>query len=169
MEKRIVKQDEFLKAYDELSQALFRHCFFRVSNREVALDMVQDGFTKTWQHLVAGNEIKNLKAFLYQVMNNLIIDYYRKSKSLSLDALMEDGFDSSDKTVNTESSAELALVMRALPQLERHDREVIVFRHIDGLSVGEIAEIIGESENVVSVRLHRALKKLKEVVNPETS
>ena len=165
--KKTVQQDEFLKAYEDLSQALFRHCYFRVSNREVAIDMVQDGYIKTWQHMVAGNEIKNLKAFLYQVMNNLIIDYYRKSKSQSLDSLLEDGYDPSDKSVNIETSAELSLVMRALPQLQKHDREVVVLRHIDGLAVVEIAKLIGESENVVSVRLHRALKKLKEIVDPQ--
>jgi RNA polymerase sigma-70 factor (ECF subfamily) len=165
--KKTVQQDEFLKAYEELSQALFRHCYFRVSNREVALDMVQDGYVKTWQHIIAGNEIKNLKAFLYQVMNNLIIDYYRKSKSQSLDTLIEDGYDPTDKSVDIESSTELSLVMRALPQLPRHDREVVVLRHIDGLTVVEIAKLIGESENVVSVRLHRALKKLKEIVDPQ--
>jgi len=113
-----IHQKDFLKAYDELSDALFRHSFFRVSNKEVALDMVQDAFMKTWNHIVGGKIIENYKAFLYHVMNNLIIDYYRKSKSSSLDVLLDDGFDPGDTTVNIEQSAEVSLLIRSLHKLE---------------------------------------------------
>lgn len=151
----------FLKAYEEFGDALFRHSFFRVSNREVALDMVQDTFMKTWNHIAKGAEVENFKAFLYTTMNHLIIDYYRKSKSGSLDALLDDGFDPEDVSVDTVGSAEMSLVMKSLDTLSDSDRNLVVKRYIDGLGVGEIAESLGESENVISVRLHRAMEKLK--------
>lgn len=159
-EKRI-ENEVFLKAYEELADALFRHSFFRVSNREVALDMVQDTFMKTWNHITKGKEVENFKAFLYTTMNHLIIDYYRKSKSGSLDALLDDGFDTEDASVDTVQSAEMSLVMKSLDMLGDGDRNLVVKRYIDGLGIGEIAESLGESENVISVRLHRALEKLK--------
>jgi len=158
---------EFIKAYDELGDALFRHSFFRVSNRDVALDMVQDTFVKTWQHVERGEKILNLKAYLYHVMNNLVIDYYRKSKSSSLDTLLDDGFDPSDSSVDIEEKAEMSLVMNAVGKLPEDDRQLVVMRHVDGLSITEIAEAIDESENVVSVRLHRAIKNLKKLYNHE--
>ena len=162
------QQKRFLVAYDQLSDALFRHSYFRVSNREVALDMVQDCFTKTWNHMVQGKEVNDMKSFLYRVMNNLIIDYYRKTKSSSLDDLLDEGFDVSDvKEPSPEMHSELLLAKRALEKLPPPDREVIVLRHVDGLSVQEIAKMSGESENVVSVRLHRAMKRLQTIINPE--
>ncbi len=161
------QQESFLKAYDELADQLFRHCYFRISNYEAALDMVQDGFSKTWQHLAQGNEVRNFKPFLYQVMNHLIIDYYRKSKSSSLDSLIDEGFDPKDASVDIEKDAEFSLVVRSLSSLSKEDKEVVVLRHIDGLSIGEISKFLGESENVVSVRLHRAIKKLKKILSHE--
>ncbi len=161
-----IHQKDFLKAYDELSDALFRHSFFRVSNKEVALDMVQDAFMKTWNHIVGGKIIENYKAFLYHVMNNLIIDYYRKSKSSSLDVLLDDGFDPGDTTVNIEQSAEVSLLIRSLHKLETSDREIVVMRYVDGLSIAEIANSLSESANIISVRLHRATAKLKEIIQP---
>jgi RNA polymerase sigma-70 factor (ECF subfamily) len=158
-------EEEFIKAYDELSDALFRHAIFRVSDREVALDIVQEGFVRTWQHAKAGNVIINWRSFLYRVINNLIIDYYRKSKSESLDVLAEGGFEPViNDHENITLSSEISLVRRALKVLPEHDRDVVVMRHIDGMSVKDIAEVLGESENVISVRLHRAIKKVQKLM-----
>ena len=59
MEEERDIQRQFLKAYDELSDALFRRFFFKLSDREKALDLVQEVFTKTWLYLSEGKEIQN--------------------------------------------------------------------------------------------------------------
>jgi RNA polymerase sigma-70 factor (ECF subfamily) len=166
MKKNFQEQD-FLKAYDELSDVLFRHSFFRVSNREVALDLVQEAFLKTWNHMSRGNSIQNMRSFLYRVTNNLIIDYYRKSKSFSLDNLLDEGFDVADSG-HTEivESAEISQIKKALKTLPENECHIITLRYIDGLSIQEISELLNESENVISVRIHRALKKVKETIQP---
>ena len=46
-------------------------------------------------------------------------------------------------------------------------REVIILRFVDELGPKEISELIEESENVVSVRIHRGLKLLREIVQKE--
>jgi RNA polymerase sigma-70 factor (ECF subfamily) len=161
------KEQEFSQAYEDLSDILFRHCYFRVSNREVALDIVQEGFTKTWLHITRGDDIVNLKAFLYQVMNNLIIDHYRKRKSSSLDLLQDDGFDpASREHEDILIHAEHSQVEEILKLIPEKDRVVIVMRYIDGLSVQEIARTLKEPENTISVRLHRALSKVRTIFNP---
>lgn len=40
-----------------------------------------------------GGKIDAMKAFLYHILNNLIVDEYRKRKTVSLDLLLEKGFD----------------------------------------------------------------------------
>jgi RNA polymerase sigma-70 factor (ECF subfamily) len=169
--KRVPAKTEqaFLKAYEELSDPLFRHCYFRVSSREVALDLVQEAFLKTWNHVVIGEEIQNFKAFMYRVVNNLIIDHYRKKKSDSLDVLQEDdNFDPPDSESGTHAlqKAEIAQMKKSLDALPDNYREVMVMRYLDGLSVGEIANILNETENVISVRIHRATEKAKQIFNP---
>jgi len=159
------QEKEFLKLYDDLADPIFRHCFFRVSDREKAKDIMQETFTRTWEYLAKGETVKNLKAFVYRVANNLIIDSYRKKKEDSLDRMQEDGFDigvdEREKIMDMLSGREVIALMADLGDKYR---EVIVMRYIDDLMPREIAEIIGESENVISVRLHRGLRQLRDII-----
>lgn len=160
-------QDQFLTAYNEFSDAIFRHCYFRIYSREKAKDLMQETFCRTWQYLSEGKDIDNLRAFLYRVANNLIIDDARKKKELSLDALQEEGFNPAD------TRAHLAMVttiegkemIGVLNKIEPGYREVILMRYLDDLQPKEIARILDESENVVSVRIHRGIKKVREYLD----
>lgn len=165
-------QERFLKAFEEYNDALFRHAFLRVSDRERAIDIVHDTFTKVWTYIRNGHEIDQFRPFLYKVLNNLIVDEYRKRKEASLDALMEiDGVDEGtfdELSENTVESLAATLdgkrafeLLQALPDAYR---EIIILRFVDELGPKEIAALTEESENVVSVRLHRGLKLLRDKV-----
>ena len=163
------QEERFLKAFEEYSDALFRHAAMRISNREKSIDAVHDTFTKVWSYVRAGHEIDSYRSFLYKVLNNLIIDEYRKHKEASLDALLaEPGIDEGTFPELSESTVEaLAATIDGrkafdlLKDLPEEYREVLVFRFVDELGPKEIGELIEESENVVSVRIHRALKLLR--------
>jgi RNA polymerase sigma-70 factor (ECF subfamily) len=76
--------------------------------------------------------------------------------------MQEKGFDAKDDTRDTLVSGIDARAM--LPKLDRLDekyRQVVIMRYIDELSPKEIAEVLGDEENTVSVRLHRAIQKLR--------
>ncbi|MEN9922046.1 MAG: hypothetical protein RL097_322 [Candidatus Parcubacteria bacterium] len=165
-------ETRFLKAFDEYNDALFRHAFLRVSNRERAIDLVHDTYTKVWSYLRDGYKIDSFRPFLYKVLNNLIIDEYRKRKETSLDALLEvEGVDEGSFDDLSESTVEMLAAtidgrkaFELLEQLPEQYREVIIYRFIDQLGPREISELIEESENVVSVRLHRGLKLLRQKI-----
>jgi RNA polymerase sigma-70 factor (ECF subfamily) len=150
------------QAYDEYSDAIFRYCTFKVSDREKAIDLTQDVFVKVWQYLLSGNEVENMKALLYKVARNLIIDEYRKKKFDSLDTMSEAGFEPADTgQLDTISIVEAGLLVERIKELPDAYSEVVFMRYVDDLSVKEIAEALGEQENNVSVRIHRGLHKLK--------
>jgi RNA polymerase sigma-70 factor (ECF subfamily) len=165
----------FLKAFDDYNDALFRHASLRISDREKAIDVVHDTYTKVWSYIKEGYEIENFRPFLYKVLNNLIIDTYRKRKEQSLDALLElEGVDEGTFDELTESSVEsLAATIdgrRAfalITELPDQYREVIIYRFVDQLGPKEISELIEESENVVSVRIHRGLKFLRSKIEQQ--
>ncbi len=169
-------EDAFNKAYDDYADALFRHCMFRLSHRERALELVQDTFMKAWDTAQKGEGVKNWRALLYRYLNNLIVDEYRKKKQSSLEHLLEqDGVseDSFDELNAGSLSAEIdrldtelsAIALHnALGQLKDNYKKVLILRYIDGLRVKEIAHILQESQNVVSVRINRALQSLKKIL-----
>lgn len=165
-------EERFLKAFEEYSDALFRHAFLRISDRERAIDVVHDTYTKVWSYVRGGQNVEAFRPFLYKVLNNLIIDEYRKTKEASLDAMFEiDGVDEgsfSDLTSNNVESLAATLdgkqAFALLDELPDTYREVIILRFVDELGPKEISNLIEESENVVSVRLHRGLRLLREKI-----
>ncbi|MCA9354733.1 MAG: RNA polymerase sigma factor [Candidatus Kaiserbacteria bacterium] len=169
-----VKDQEarFLKAFDEYHDALFRHAYMRVSNREKAIDLVHDTYTKVWSYIRDGYEIESFRPFLYKVLNNKIVDEYRRKKEASLDAMLEkEGVDEGTFDELTESSVEVLAAtidgrkaFELLEELPDQYKEVIIYRFVDQLGPKEISELIEETENVISVRLHRGLKLLRQMI-----
>lgn len=159
---------KFEEQYFLESDAVFRFCFFRVSNREVSLDLVQEVFMRYWDALSQNKVIGNDRAYLFTISRNLIIDYYRKKKAVSLDKILEEVDDGSmilvDHTAISEVSVEARYVSEKINELPETDRQVVYLRFIEGLKPKEIAEVLKLSSNVVSVRLNRALEKLREIV-----
>jgi len=165
-------EKRFLKAFEEYADALFRHAFMRLSDRERAIELVHDSFTKAWGYVREGNVIESYRPFLYKILGNLIIDEYRRRKTESLDALLEEeGMDTGRFAELQEGSLEEALssldakrALAAIQQLPVLYREILTLRFVDGLGPKDIAVLIEESENVVSVRINRGIKLLRELV-----
>ena len=159
----------FLAAYDEHADALFRHCMLRIRDRDIAKDIVQETYTKTWNYLGKGKTIDHLRAFLYRVANNLIVDTSRRKRSSSLDVMMEDdGFEAVDETTKDPGEiGDARVAMKLLDALDDIYRTAVTMRYIDGLSPKEIAVALKLSENVVSVRIHRGIERLRSIVNSQ--
>lgn len=159
-------EKQFLSAYDQYADAIFRYCFFRVrNNKTIAEDLVQETFTKSWQYMCEGHEVQNLRAFLYQTARNLIIDRQRRKATgeSSLDSLKEAGFDpKGDEAKTIEMEVECGRLQEVMEQMAPSERELIVLRFVEGYGPKEIAEILGETPNAISVRIHRAKKMLKQ-------
>lgn len=154
--------DEFSQAYDQYADAIFRHCFFRVRDRQRARDLTQETFLKTWDYLASGHAVDNLRPFLYTVASNLIIDGSRKRTESSLEALQDEGFEpgAPDPQHDPIEAKELRAL---LDTINPKYREVIMMRYLDDLSVKDIAASLEISENLASVRLHNGIKELRKV------
>lgn len=171
MQNQAKAEAAFNEAFRTLSDSLFRHAQFRVSNRERALEITQDAFLKTWDYVQGGGVVISYKSFLYRTLNNLIIDEYRKHKQHSLDEILENDTGEMERRLSEgsvreaeEELDETALVSRIrahIGTLPDAYRTAVTLRYIDGFSPKEIATMLGETENVVSVRIHRGILKLR--------
>lgn len=164
-------EQRFLTAYDENADALYRHALLRVRESDRAKDIVQETFTKTWDYLAKGKEVEYLRAFLYRVCDNLIIDQARRKKSSSLDVLVdEDGFEVVDESIREPlDTPAIKRALESLSDLDEMYRVVVTMRYMDGLSPKEIAVALSLSENVVSVRIHRGVERLRKTMGSAES
>ena len=160
------KEKEFLDAYQQYADAIYRHCYFRVYNKDLAEDLTQETFIKTWKYITEGKEIKNTKAFLYRVALNLIIDNSRKKQVLAFDQVKEN--EASVRLYSMEGSIierfEVQEIIKILDDLDEKYRQVIIMRYINQLSPPEIADILEISTNAVSVKINYAIKKIREII-----
>ena len=56
-------------------------------------------------------------------------------------------------------------VIAAMEGMDTMDRDVLVLRYVEGLDPKDIADILEETANVISVRLHRATKRLQQLLH----
>lgn len=159
-------QKLFKEIYDKESDAIFRFCLMRVSDRDQALDITQEVFMRLWNNLIEKKKITNYRAFIFTITRNLIIDWYRKKKSVSLDQMIDDEqerFDVVDGSItnNLELSFEGKNVLEKISELSETYQTSVYLRFVEDMSPKEISAIIGLSENVVSVRINRGIEELR--------
>lgn len=165
-------KEAFIKVYDENVDDIHRFVYFKIGSREEANDLTSMIFLKAWNHIQNKTleDAKTLRALLYKIARNAIVDYYRETGNkitASLDD-EENKIDVVDESDNPQEridrAADLELIKSKLPLLKEEYREIIIMRFINDLDVEEIAEISGKSKGNVRVMVHRALTALRELV-----
>ena len=164
-----LSEQQFIESYDHYADDIFRHCYFRIGDRELGKDLMQEAFMKTWEYIARGKKVKNLRAFLYRTANNLIIDYVRKQKKVivSLEDMQETGNDIAgpdDATADTKTSFTEKEVRILLQKIKEPYRTAVIMRYIDELHPREISQALGISPNVTSVRISRGMEQLRSLL-----
>jgi len=170
---RLKKRDKetFTEVYDENVSDIYRFIYYKIGSVEEAKDLTSVVFLKTWNH-IQNNTLENaktLRALLYKVARNVIIDYYRdkSSKTLSLDDErnpIDIALDNNEES-RLDNAQDLELIRQKLPLLKVEYREIIIMRFINDLTLEEIADITQKSRGNVRVIIHRALTALKELID----
>jgi len=150
------------EAHHDFSRGLLRYANLKTNNTTLSDDLVQATFMKTWLYLQRQGKIDLMRAFLYHVLNRLVIDEYRKKKTMSLDLLVENGLEleavHSENIFNHIDGKALVLLIEKLPEKYR---SVITMRYTKDLSLKEMAIATSTSQNTMSVRVHRGLTVLR--------
>jgi len=162
----------FGEIYERESDAIFRFCLLRTSDREVALDFTQDTFMRFWNSLMLEKDIKNHRTFLFTIARNIVIDWYRKKKAFSLETLMENAAEGRSSFVlaapdDVEMNTEAAFLIDKIRELPEPYSNAVYLRCVEELKPREISEILGESANVISVRISRGLEQLRALLHIE--
>jgi len=158
----------FEHLYDEYGDAIFRHLYLRMGDRDRAKELTQDVFMRAWQYVAQGKTIEHERAWLYRAAHNAFVNEIRTDKrTYSYESMVEDvGFDVVDETADTSDQADHNELLEYLDQLKDSYRKVLIMRYIDDLDVVEIAKLLNERETNISMRLKRALDKLRTLYEP---
>ncbi len=161
--------EAFGRLYDIHVDRVYRHIYYRVSNAHDAEDLTQQVFLKAWQAIHRyKREASPFIAWLMTISHNLVVDFYRTKKDrayLEAEVLASDPASSPEHT--TEASFEQQRLRRAILQLGADEQQVVILRFMEGFEFSEIASLIDKKEGNVRVILHRALIKLRSILEKE--
>jgi RNA polymerase sigma-70 factor (ECF subfamily) len=161
--------DAFGEIYDTYVQRIYRFVFFKVRSAEQAEDLTSETFLKAWDYLKKKDDVPHLQALLYSIARSAVVDWYRRTANESGTVTLDDervtglaDLKSERLFQDIESRDQVDQVIERLHRLKDEWREVMVMKHLDGLSNKEIAAAVGKTPANVRVILHRATKALTE-------
>ncbi len=158
--------------YSRHYDAVYRYCYYRLSEAGLAQDLTADVFVRMVERLEAYQRRgRPLLAWLYAVARNLISDHFR-SASRRVDVALhqtaglapDDGEDMIDNLHHRLEADRLARAMRGLTE---DQRQVILLKFIENLGNTEIAAMMVKSEGAVKSLQHRALDALRRAMEKD--
>lgn len=161
-------KEAFGDLYDLLAEKIYRFVFFK-TKAEDAEDLTEIIFLKIWEKIASYTNTETaFTAWALKIANNTVIDYYRTHRPLfplSETADLTDENDENNPKTIAEKSLNQTFVQAALRELPAPYREIIVLKYIEDLSNEEISLVTDRSQISVRVMHHRALHKLKAILN----
>lgn len=144
---------------------LYNYCLRLTGNAETSRDLVQEVFFRILKYRESYRDDGSFLPWFYRLARNACYDHLRGSgREVAADVeAMEETDPGPAPSEEAERREEVRLLSRALHRLPVDKRELLVMARFGALGYREIAETLGTSVGAVRVRVHRALKELRQV------
>ncbi|MFZ1457332.1 MAG: RNA polymerase sigma factor [Saprospiraceae bacterium] len=141
------------------------------SNHDEAEDILQEAFIKIWKNLHGYDPRLTLESWIFRIVHNETISFWRKKTSYSKDKVVSID---DDRIMNSLSAENInhddvdsvsRLIEDILPLLKLEYREVLVLKFLEDKSYEEISDILKIPEGTVATRINRAKKSFRELAS----
>lgn len=160
---RLLDETALGEIFDQYYPVLYRYFYYHLGHQETAEDLTAQVFQRLLAQLHAGNgPDHSLKAWLFRVARNLLVDDVRRSVHRNHAALDED---TPDGYPSTEAQAHQLLLrdqmQTLLLELTAPQCEVLILRYLMDMTNPEIADLLNTSTGAVKALQNRALQVLR--------
>jgi RNA polymerase sigma factor (sigma-70 family) len=157
-----VAEKAFTELYNRYSPHVYAFCRRFLGNRIEAQDVFQETFLNFHQSIEKKRGLSNIKGYLLAIARNLCYNIKRNETfNITYDEYIS--VNDEDRKENDEL---LNLIKKSIELLSDEYREILILREYDGLSYSEIAEVTKNKINTVKVKLFRAKKQLRKILEP---
>jgi RNA polymerase sigma factor (sigma-70 family) len=164
---RELAQIRFGRLYRDQGRAILAYALRRVKDPEDAADVVAETFLVAWRRL---DEVPvDARLWLFGVARRVIANLHRTERRRT--RLGERLAESLRTELATQPApaGEAAEALRAMGELEDEDRELLLLVSWEELSPGEAAKVLGISSLAARSRLHRARRRLRDLLEQRES
>jgi RNA polymerase sigma-70 factor (ECF subfamily) len=157
--------DAFRELMEKYQRRVYWIAFNLLGHHDNAREVAQEAFIRVFRNIARFDVKRNFYTWIYQITVNLSIDRMRKaSHGKTVDIEGVGGLADPrlrDPIETGERAEDCARVYQMLDRLPSAYKTALILRDIQGLSCGEISEIVGCTNATVRWRLHRARKLFK--------
>jgi len=158
--------DAFGSLYEKYIEKIYNYIYFRTSNVKDAEDICSRVFLRALHHIDRYEDRGYpFSAWLYRIAHNLVVNWYRDKERADEISLAEqyppptmDG-DVEDRIEKDSETEQLLSVIQGLPE---DRKELLILKHVEGLTNTEIGEIMDRTEGAVKALYHRTLESLRD-------
>lgn len=166
--------DAFGELYDRYVDTVHRYVLFRTGDRELANDITSETFLRALRRIGSVSyQGRDVGAWFVTIARNIVLDHVKSSRyklEVVTDEVAESPLAARAAEDGPEQRALAGATRNALLQciaaLGDDQRECIVLRFIQGLSLSETAEIMHRNEGAIKALQHRAVRRLAQLLPP---
>ena len=160
-------QEKFEYLYQKYKNLLLHKAYDILKDYALAEDAVSEAYIRIYKnlHKIDDPTSNSTIAFVVTIAKNVSLTMLSKEKRMPVeeyDETMPDSFDLEENVLAAVSSEQILGIM---DQLGEELRSVFLLRYAYDYSLKEVGKLLNISENNAAVRLHRAKKKLAEIVS----
>ncbi len=158
-----MNSSEFAKFAEAVRPALLARAQSVTGDSEAAADIVQDCMLKLWTMRTSLDEYNSPEALAMTVVHHLSLNVLRSRKVVVEihDDVMSDSHPSAEQSmISAETTTSVNRVLALLPDSQQ---ALITMRHIEGMSIAEIAALTGSTDGAVRTALSRARVRIAEI------
>jgi RNA polymerase sigma-70 factor (ECF subfamily) len=161
----------FGQLYDRYVDSVFRYVLFRVGDRTLAEDVTSETFLRAFRRIGSlSYQGRDVGAWFVTIARNIVLDHVKSSR-FRLEVATADPDDANNTQVGPEHQVITRLthdeLLRCVAQLGDDQRECIVLRFLQGLSVAETAVIMERNDGAIKALHHRAVRRLAQLLPAE--
>ena len=159
--------EAFGQLYDHYMPMIYRFILLKVAQREEAEDLTHQVFLKAWTSIGSKYSEKGLpfSSWLYRIARNVVIDKYRRTKpTVDLDEDLIEITSHLDLEQKIDIKNDVRKIFDAINKLKAVEKDTVIMRFVEDLSIKEVSESLGKSEGAVKLIQHRAIEKIRKLM-----
>ncbi len=163
------ERDKFEYLYTKYKNLLIHQAYAILKDVMQAEDAVSEAFLRVYKNLdkIEDPDSNRSISFLVTIVKNVAFTMYQKKKRETVDSFDLDLPDKSEMELDIIGELNSKEIFAVVGRLDEVSKNIFVLKFAYDLSHKEIAESLGITENNVTVKLHRAKKKLAEILVKE--
>ena len=160
--------DAFGMLYDHYQASVYRFLFYRTRSSTLAEDLTSETFFRALRSMTNFRwQGKDFGAWLMTIARNLATDHFKAGRT-RLEMTTEDMGQHDDSTEGPETPVLASLtnemLLKALTQLPDEQRDCLVMRFLQGMSIAETASVLGRSDGAVKQLQLRGVRNLAKLM-----